>query len=194
MENFSFEKMKISGLYLISPFYIEDERGYFSKNYEKEIFRQAGIETDIFEEFESFSRKGVIRGLHFQSKEPQTKIIRVVTGEIFDVAVDLRKDSETFGKWESVYLSAKDRKSFYIPGGFAHGFMVVSDTALVFYKCVGRYLKEYDTGIRWDDPDIGIKWPIKSIESPIVSDRDIGLPLLSEYHKRFFKERTESSD
>lgn len=181
---FSFEKQKIPGLFLITPFFSKDERGYFQKNYEKEIFRTAGLETDIFEEFESLSSKNVIRGLHFQSQYPQTKIVRVVYGEIFDVAVDLRKESKTVGKWEAVCLSGENRKSFYIPAGFAHGFMVVSDKALVSYMCAGKYYKEYDAGIRWDDPDIRVKWPLRKGEEPVLSERDKGFCTLEEYRKK----------
>lgn len=183
VSNFSFEEQKIPGLFLITPFFSEDERGYFKKNYEKEIFQKAGLEADIFEEFESLSHRNVIRGLHFQSQWPQTKIVRTIFGEIFDVAVDLRKNSETFGEWKAVYLSGENRKLFYIPAGFAHGFMVVSDKALVSYMCVGKYYKEYDTGIRWDDPDIGIKWPLRKDEKPVLSERDKRFGSLKEYRE-----------
>lgn len=185
---FSFEEQKIPGLFLITPFFSEDERGYFQKNYEKEVFQEAGLEADIFEEFESFSSKNVIRGLHFQSQHPQTKIVRAIFGEIFDVAVDLRKSSETFGKWEAVYLSGENRRSFYIPSGFAHGFMVVSEKALVSYMCVGRYYKEYDTGIRWDDPDIGVEWPLESTGGKgrtILAEKDRKLQSFAEFMERY---------
>lgn len=174
MKDFTFEKLNIEGLFIVNPFYAEDGRGYFLKSYEKEIFRKAGIETDIFEDFESWSRKNVIRGLHFQTMKPQSKLVRAVYGEIFDVAVDIRRESPTFGQWRGVHLSGENHKALFIPGGFAHGFLVLSDTALVSYKCSGQYLKECDTGIPWNDPDIGVEWPLESLENVIVSERDQG--------------------
>lgn len=164
----------------MKPFYMEDERGYFMKNYEKEIFHQAGIETDIYEQFETHSKKGVIRGLHYQSVQPQSKLVRVIYGEIFDVAVDIRKGSPTFKQWRGIQLSGKNREQFFISPGFAHGFLVLSDEALVSYTCSGKYLKEFDTGIFWNDPDIGIDWPIKSRERLTISEKDGCLPVLSD--------------
>lgn len=175
MQNFTFEELTICGLFVVNLFYVEDERGYFLKSYEKEVFQQAGIETDMFEDFESWSKKGVIRGLHFQTMEPQSKLVRAVSGEIFDVAVDIRKESPTFGQWRGVYLSGENHKALFIPAGFAHGFLVLSDTALVSYKCSGQYFKGCDTGIIWNDPDIGVEWPLESIggrENIILSDKD----------------------
>lgn len=178
MQDFHFEALDIKGLFIIQPFYMEDERGYFMKNYEKNVFAQAGIETNIFEQFETFSKKNVVRGLHYQSVEPQSKLVRVIHGEIYDVAVDIRVGSPTFKQWRGILLSSHNQKQFFIPSGFAHGFLVLSDEALVSYTVSGKYLKKYDTGIVWNDPDIGIDWPIKSDEDLIISEKDKGLPLL----------------
>lgn len=181
--HFRFEPAKLQGLTEIYPFFAEDSRGYFLKSYEKEIFLQNGIETDIFEDFESYSYKNVIRGMHFQTKNPQSKLVRAIAGEIFDVAVDLRPASKTFGKWEGVYLTQQKRNALFIPKGFAHGFLVLSESALVSYKCSGKYLAEYDTGLCWNDPSLGIDWPMEPGIVPTVSDRDRSFPAFSEYIK-----------
>lgn len=184
MQNFAFEELDICGLKVVSPFYMEDERGYFLKSYEKEIFRRAGIETDIFESFESWSKKGVIRGMHFQTTKPQSKLVRAVYGEIFDVAVDVRRKFPTFGQWRGVHLSGENHKALFIPGGFAHGFLVLSDAALVSYTCSGQYLKGCDTGVLWNDPDIGVEWPLELVggqEKVILSDKDRGLQSFASF-------------
>lgn len=183
IKQFSFEKTPIKDLFVVNPFYTEDERGYFLKSFEKEIFRKNGIETDIFEDFESYSKKGVIRGLHFQMEKPQAKLVRVIIGEVFDVAVDLRKDSETFGRWHAEILSDKNRKSFFIPKGFAHGFLVLSDNALVSYKCDDVFSKESDTGIFWNDKDLNIDWPVDNIKKILISEKDSKLQKYNEYRR-----------
>ena len=170
--DFKFEPGKLDGVKIVYPFYIRDERGYFLKSFERDVFRANGIDFDVHEDFESSSRKGVVRGLHFQSREPQSKLVRAVRGKIFDVVVDLRPQSATFGKWEGVYLDSEIQNALLIPAGFAHGFMVVSENALVSYKCCGKYLKEYDAGIIWNDPDIGIDWPYSQVGEITVSYRD----------------------
>lgn len=180
MSNFSFKELNIKGLYLINPFFVEDNRGYFLKNYEKDIFALNGIETDIFETFESYSKFGVIRGLHFQTENPQAKLVRCISGRIYDVAVDIRKGSETFGKWCGVYLDDNNKQGFFIPKGFAHGFIVLSDTALVSYVCSGKYSKGTDSGIIWNDSDIGISWPTENISELIISERDKQLQTFKE--------------
>lgn len=172
MKRFFFENTKIEGLMKVNPFYVEDERGYFLKNYEKEIFMENGIYGDIDEQFESLSKKGVIRGLHFQSKYPQDKLVRAIKGKIFDVAVDLRKDSKTFGQWEGFWLSEDNKNMLLVPKGCAHGFLAVSDEALVSYTCIGKFLSEFDTGIIWNDKDLKISWPLDLIENLIISERD----------------------
>ncbi len=182
MSSFAIRDEKLEGLKIITPFYAEDNRGYFLKNYEKNIFAQLGIEGSIYEEFETFSRRDVIRGLHFQLKEPQTKFVRVIYGSIVDIVVDLRKDSATYKKWQSIELSDKNHLGLYIPAGFAHGFLTSSKEAIVNYKCFGRYLPEYDSGIIWNDKTIAIDW---QIESPILSERDKKLMTFEEYARNY---------
>ncbi len=179
---FSCEKLGIDGVKFITPFYLEDDRGYFLKSVEKDIFAEWGMEVKIYETFETYSKKGVIRGLHFQTKDPQAKIVRAIKGEIRDVIVDLRKDSETFGKHLVVELSDINHNILWIPQGFAHGFEVISDDALVSYTCVGKYLNEYDTGIVWNDATLGIEW--KTV-SPIVSEKDKSLQSFEEFCERY---------
>jgi len=180
-KEFSFEKLDIEGLMIINPFFCEDNRGFFSKSFEKDIFFKAGLDINIQEEFESLSKKGVIRGLHFQTKESQSKIVKALSGEIYDVAVDLRKDSKTYGQWRGVFLSESNKKSLYVPGGCAHGFLTVSEFALVSYRCTGKYFKEYDTGIKWNDSDIAIDWPKNMVGDIIVSERDRELQSFKEF-------------
>lgn len=181
MQNFSFTESDLLKLKIIKPFYVEDTRGFFLKSFEKEIFRQNGVEYDIFEDFESFSKKGVIRGLHFQTNCPQSKIIRAITGNIFDVAVDLRKNSKTFGIWEGFYLSSENKNSLLVPCGFAHGFLVLSETALISYKCAGQYSKGTDSGIIWNDSDLHIDWPINDIKKITISDKDAHLQTFADF-------------
>jgi len=181
LKNFSFEKLDIEGAVIINPFLCEDERGFFSKSYEKDVFLEAGISTDIQEEFESLSKRGVIRGIHFQTSKPQSKIVKVLSGEIFDVAIDLRKDSKTYGQWRGVYLNDENMKSFYVPPGCAHGFLTISEHALVSYRCTGKYIKEHDAGIKWDDKDLAIEWPLHLVDNITVSERDNDLQSFKEY-------------
>ncbi len=171
----------MDGLKIISPCYTEDNRGYFIKSLERDALKQYGLELDIHEEFESYSKKDVIRGLHFQLKNPQIKIVKVIRGTVYDVAVDLRKGSPTFGMHFGLELSDKNHNSLWIPSGFAHGFRVLSEDAIMSYRCIGKYDRYYDTGIRWDDPDLAIKW---NDNQPIVSDKD--------YHLQSFKEFVRS--
>lgn len=183
--DFSFKSLSTGGLKVVYPFFFEDKRGYFLKNYEKNIFTQSGIKMNLFEAYESLSGKGVLRGLHFQSKMPQAKLIRVVSGRIFDVAVDLRRGSATFGQWHGVELSCENKKMLYIPPGFAHGFLVLSESALVSNISDGQYLKDYDTGIIWNDPDIGIDWPFNQLSNAILSEKDKMLPTFNEFLEQY---------
>lgn len=180
--DFSIQNLAIEGVKLITPFYIEDNRGYFLKSVEKDVFKEWGLDVDIYEDFESFSRKGVVRGLHFQTQEPQIKIVRAIYGTIHDIVVDLRKDSETFGQYADVILSDENHHSLWVPEGFAHGFEVLSENAIMSYKCIGRYLKGYDMGICWNDRDLGIKW--KTAE-PVVSERDAALMSFREFVDKY---------
>lgn len=172
MDNFVFTKTKIEGVYIIENKVFGDNRGYFMETYNKKQFEEAGLNMEFVQDNQSKSVKGVLRGLHFQRKHSQGKLVRVTEGEVFDVAVDLRKGSKTFGQWEGVRLSAENKKQFYIPEGFAHGFLVLSDEAVFTYKCTDFYAPEYDCGVMWNDPDIGIEWPLEGIENIILSEKD----------------------
>lgn len=171
----------IDGVYVIEPTIFGDERGYFMETYSKEAFEEIGIYNTFVQDNKSKSRKGVLRGLHFQKENSQAKLVSVSKGEVFDVAVDLRPGSKTYGKWEGVLLSEENHKMFMIPKGFAHGFVVLSDEAEFTYKCDDKYNKEAEGGLRWDDPEVGIMWPIQGMEySLILSDKDKKWPYLSE--------------
>lgn len=172
MGNFNFIKTKIKDLYIIEPKVFGDDRGYFMESYNKNDFFEAGLNMNFVQDNESKSKKGVLRGLHFQTKNTQGKLVRVTKGEVFDVAVDLRKDSPTFGMWDGVILSEENKKQFYVPEGFAHGFLVLSDEAVFNYKCTDFYSPEYDCGLLWNDKDININWPLEGIEQILLSGKD----------------------
>jgi dTDP-4-dehydrorhamnose 3,5-epimerase len=161
----------LSGLLLIEPKVFEDSRGYFLESYNIKTFKNAGIDVNFIQDNQSFSCKGTLRGLHFQNPPyAQVKLVRAVTGSIIDVAVDIRKDSKTYGQYYSVNLTGENKKMLYIPEGFAHGFLTLEDNTIVQYKCSNLYDKESEGGILWDDPDIGIDWQL-TIE-PIISEKD----------------------
>lgn len=149
----------IRGLYVIEPTVHGDDRGYFMETYNQNDFREHGLNMVFVQDNQSLSHKGVLRGLHFQKSHPQGKLVRVIRGTVFDVAVDLRRDSESFGNWYGVVLSEENKKQFYVPEGFAHGFLVLSDWAEFCYKVTDFYHPEDEAGIAWNDPDIGICWP-----------------------------------
>ena len=163
-------KTSIDGLLIIKPDVFKDDRGYFYESYNKERFAKAGLTMDFVQDNESKSAKGVLRGLHFQ-KPPyaQGKLVRVTKGAVMDVAVDLRKDSPTYGKWESVVLTEENKLQFWIPEGFAHGFVTLEDDTIFAYKCTNVYNQESEGSILWNDPDINIEW---NIENPILSEKD----------------------
>ena len=176
---FEFKMLEIPDVILIEPKVFEDERGFFLETYKKEDFdEKAGIKGEFIQDNHSKSKYGVLRGLHFQ-KEPyaQAKIVRCIRGEIYDVAVDLRKNLPTFGKYTGVILSEYNRYQLYIPKGFAHGFLVLSDAAEVIYKVDNVYASDYETGLIWNDPDVNIPWPN---DNPILSQKDQKLPTLRE--------------
>ena len=177
------ETCGIEGLKIITPAVYGDSRGYFMETYNQRDLKAAGINCRFLQDNQSGSHKGVLRGLHFQIKHPQDKLVRVVKGCVFDVAVDLREDSPTFGKWYGVVLSSKNRKQFFIPKGFAHGFLVLSDTAVFAYKCSTVYYPNDEGGIAWDDPDIGVQWPIEDNVDLIISDKDRTWGSFIEYAK-----------
>ncbi len=171
MGQFTFTKTEIEGVFIIEPKVFGDERGYFMETYNKVDFHKAGITCEFVQDNQSKSRKGVLRGLHFQKQFPQAKLVRVTKGEVYDVAVDLRKDSPTYGKYVGVILSAEKKNMFFIPRGFAHGFLVLSEEAEFTYKCDEFYHPEDEGGIRWDDSTIGIKWPDVGVEL-CLSEKD----------------------
>jgi dTDP-4-dehydrorhamnose 3,5-epimerase len=156
---FTFEKTALPGVLIITPQVFGDARGYFMETYKKTLFAAAGIDKEFVQDNESSSTKGVLRGLHFQKEHTQGKLVRVTHGEVYDVAVDVRPGSATFGKWVSAILSAEKKNMFYIPEGFAHGFLVLSDSAEFVYKCTDVYDSASEGGIPWDDPEIAIEWP-----------------------------------
>ena len=163
---------EIAGIYIIEPAVYGDERGYFMETYNQQDMAAAGLNMVFVQDNQSMSMKGVLRGLHFQKQYPQGKLVRVIRGEVFDVAVDLRPGSATYGKWHGEILSAENKKQFYIPEGFAHGFYVLSDEAEFCYKCTDFYHPNDEGGIKWDDPDIGIDWPLLSDQPLIMSSKD----------------------
>ncbi len=184
MSKFNFVETSIKGLYIIEPKVFGDSRGYFMESYSKRDFFEAGLTMEFVQDNESKSKKGVLRGLHFQTKHIQGKLVRVVQGEVFDVVVDMRDGSPTFGLWEGVLLTADNKKQFYVPEGFAHGFLVVSDEAVFQYKCTDYYAPEYDGGVLWNDPDIGIEWPLEGIDEVLLSDKDKAQQTLKEFKQQ----------
>ena len=178
MSNFTFTETEIKGVYIIDVKTYGDNRGYFMETYKEEDFKVAGLDYKFVQDNQSSSRRGVLRGLHFQKAHPQAKLVRVLNGEVFDVAVDLRKNSPTYGKWVGVLLSGENHRQFMIPRGFAHGFVVVSESAEFAYKCDDAYHPEDEGGILWNDPDVGIEWP--DCGDIILSEKDKKNPTLKE--------------
>ena len=183
MGKFKKTETGIEGLFVIEPTTFEDERGYFMETYNKNDFSEIGINVEFVQDNQSKSSKGVLRGLHYQINYPQSKLVRVVSGEVYDVAVDLRPDSKTYGKYFGVKLSAENKKQFFIPKNFAHGFVVLSETAEFVYKVDDFYHPNDEGGILYNDPEIGIKWPLDNIEQVIQSEKDKVLPTLKERNK-----------
>lgn len=180
MATIKVKETAIKDLVVIEPSVFGDERGYFMETYNQEEFHQAGLMMDFVQDNESKSRKGVLRGLHFQTKYSQGKLVRVTQGEVYDVAVDLRQGSESYGQWAGVLLTGENKLMFYVPEGFAHGFLVISEEAVFNYKCTNFYAPEYDGGIRWNDPDVNVKWPLEAVGDPLLSDKDNKLPFLKD--------------
>lgn len=169
------------GLKLLKPRVFRDERGFFIETYSEPRYREAGIDVSFVQDNHSRSTRGILRGLHYQSSPGQAKLIRVVAGSIFDVAVDIRPDSSTFGQWYGATLDAEEHAQMFIPIGFAHGFCVTSDVADVVYKVSSVYDGKTETGIRWNDPDIGVEWPVTE---PLLSERDQRAESFADYAKR----------
>ncbi|MCI1735261.1 MAG: dTDP-4-dehydrorhamnose 3,5-epimerase [Bacilli bacterium] len=187
MQKWNFEKLDLDGAYLITPFYADDIRGGFLKDYSQEVFEQNGIHHDLKEVFYTISHKGVIRAMHFQRVKQQAKLVRCVSGQVYDVIIDLRKDSPTFKKWEGFYLSDDNMKEILVPEGFGHGYLVLEDS-IVSYKCAEKFYGEYDSGIRYDDPDMGINWPYDRIggkEKVINSVKDDNLQSFKQFMEHY---------
>ena len=192
--NFTFMETSIEGVVIVDVKSYGDERGYFMETYKRPDFVAGGIDCEFVQDNQSSSKQGVLRGLHYQINHPQAKLVRVTKGEVFDVCVDLRAGSPTYGKWEGVVLSAENKRQFFVPRGFAHGFYVLSDTAEFCYKCDDVYHPNDEGGLMWNDPEIGIAWPLLDQEgrgdeslcegdvaqrAPILSDKDKRHPPLS---------------
>ncbi len=175
-----FEPLKLKGAFVIGHIYNRDNRGGSIKCFEKQLYARHGIAFELSETFVSVSRKNVIRGMHFQRNHPQAKLVSVLQGRVYDVIVDLRRESATFKQWVSVELSSENHRALYIPQGFAHGFAALEDDTIMLYQIDGEYDRESDTGIRFDDPNLGIKWPFDASEA-ICSERDLGLMSFKEY-------------
>lgn len=178
---FSVEHTGIPDLLIIKPLVHKDRRGFFFESYNRrDFFAATGVKDVFVQDNHSRSGKGVLRGLHFQTgRMAQSKLVRCLRGEIFDVAVDLRKDSPAFGRWAAVRLTEDNKKMLYVPRGFAHGFLVLTESAEVFYKTDNFYSAPHESGIRWDDPELGIRWPSIS-GTPVLADKDSRLPLLKD--------------
>jgi dTDP-4-dehydrorhamnose 3,5-epimerase len=172
MGKFNFIDTGIKGLTIIEPQVFGDSRGYFMETYKYEDFKAAGLDMKFVQDNQSMSCRGVLRGMHFQKDFPQGKLVRVIKGEVYDVAVDLRKDSPTYQKWHGVFLSSENKRQFYVPEGFAHGFLVLSDYAEFVYKVTDYYHPEDEDGFAWNDPKIGIEWPLEGIGTLLLSDKD----------------------
>jgi dTDP-4-dehydrorhamnose 3,5-epimerase len=175
-----FVETSLPGTVRIIPTVHQDERGYFMETWQAERCRGAGIDADFVQDNVSQSSKGTLRGLHYQINQPQGKLVRVVSGEVFDVAVDLRKSSPQYGQWVGVVVSSENKHQLWVPPGFGHGFLVLSDTAEFVYKCTDYYAPEFERTIRWDDPDIGIEWPLPAGEQPVLSAKDAAAPFLKD--------------
>lgn len=182
MGKFKKNETSIEGVFVIEPTVFGDERGYFMETYSESEFAEIGITNKFVQDNQSKSRKGVLRGLHFQKENSQAKLVRVIKGAVYDVAVDLRPGSSTYGKYEGVLLTEENKKMFMIPRGFAHGFLVVSDEAEFVYKCDDIYNHEAEGGLRWDDPDVNIIWPMDGISKDelLTSEKDGKWPSLKE--------------
>lgn len=170
----------LPGVIKVMPVAHEDPRGFFMETWQAQRFAEAGIETSFVQDNLSQSSRWTLRGLHYQVERPQGKLARVVSGEVFDVFVDLRRSSPTFGQWGAERLSCENRVGLWIPPGFAHGFLVLSETALFEYKCTEFYSAEHDRALHWNDPDIGIEWPLPAGVEPLLSEKDAAAPLLKD--------------
>lgn len=177
MGKFNFIETKVKDIYIIEPTVFGDNRGFFMETYHYNEFKKAGLGMNFVQDNHSKSKKGVLRGLHFQKNHPQSKLVRVIKGAVYDVAVDVRKGSPTFGKWFGIELTEINKKAFYVPKGFAHGFITLEDETEFVYKCTDYYYPEDEGGLIWNDPNLNISWPI---DTPILSEKDKKWPTLEE--------------
>ena len=168
---------ELKGLMVIEPDCFGDQRGFFMETWQKERYCELGIGEEFVQDNLSYSEHGILRGLHYQKPQGQGKLVFVIEGEVYDVAVDIRKGSPTFGRWAGHYLSGDNKRQLFIPAGFAHGFCVTGEKALFAYKCTDYYNRESEKGVIYNDPDLGIKWPV---ETPVISDKDRELPRLKD--------------
>lgn len=185
MSAFEFFQTEIEGLMEVKPFCSDDIRGSFIKDYSREIFAQAGISYDLAEIFYTVSHRGVVRALHFQRNKQQPKLVRCISGSIYDVVVDLRKDSPTFMMWKEFWMTGENKREILVPSGCAHGYLVLEES-IVSYKCAEKFYGEYDDGIFWKDKDIGIKWPLEKIQGEVIlSEKDKSLQSFQEFMNRY---------
>lgn len=187
MQKWNFEKLELIGAYKITPFFSDDNRGGFIKDYSKEIFEQNGIDYSLKEVFYTISHKGVVRALHFQKTKQQAKLVRCISGKIYDVIVDLRKDSPTFLRWQGFYLTGENMVELLVPEGFGHGYLVIEES-IVSYKCAEKFYGEYDSGIKYDDENLNILWPYEEVggkDKLILSEKDKNLMNFKEFIKNY---------
>lgn len=180
VQHFKFIESELKGAYLIHPFVADDERGAFIKDYSHEVFLNHGIDHALKEVFYTYSKKGVVRAIHFQHTKEQAKLVRCISGKIFDVIVDLRKDSPTFGQWRSYLLSDENKLELYIPKHFGHGYLVL-EPSIVSYQCSEKFYGEYDDGILWNDKELAITWPVELVDEIILSTKDQNLQTFKEF-------------
>jgi dTDP-4-dehydrorhamnose 3,5-epimerase len=173
---------ELDGVVVIEPNVFNDQRGYFFETYNQNRYQEAGIKSNFVQDNLSFSKKGTLRGMHYQHPHDQAKLVQVIQGEVFDVVVDIRRESPTFGKWIGQNISDENKQQIFVPEGFAHGFCVLSETALFHYKCSDFYAPECEGGIHWSDPDVAIDWPL---DSPMVSEKDGAFSRLKDIAKDF---------
>jgi dTDP-4-dehydrorhamnose 3,5-epimerase len=178
-------KTPIDGLLVVEPKLFRDARGYFMECYHRQAFADAGIDVEFVQDNQARSVRGTLRGLHFQKKHPQAKLVRVLFGRAFDVAVDLRASSQTFGRWHGVTLDAESHRQFFVPKGCAHGYLALTETVVLAYKCSDFYHPEDEGGLIWNDPDVGILWPLEGIGEPRLSEKDRRMPGLKNLGYEF---------
>ena len=188
IQKFEFHPTEIAGLIRVTPFNAEDIRGCFTKDYSKEVFESNGIRHNLAEVLYTTSHKGVIRALHFQREKQQPKLVRCICGHVWDVVVDLRKDSQTFQEWLSFDLTGENNREILVPAGCAHGYLVLEEHSIVSYKCAEKFYGEFDDGILWEDPDIGVKWPLELIggrDQVILAEKDFKLQTFAKFIEQY---------